>query len=129
MIWTRHRVWLASALILLALAITDTTQAQVSAAFAASALLKTAPFLLLSIGIAAWAGATGADNLIARAFTGAPALSGEAGYPLVERISVRPTFDIHGIAGGFTDEGMKTVIPSKATAKLSMRLVLSLIHI
>lgn len=56
-------------------------------------------------------------------FTGAPALSGEAGYPLVERISVRPTFDIHGIAGGFTDEGMKTVIPSKATAKLSMRLV------
>lgn len=74
MIWTRHRVWLASALFLLALALTDTTQAQVSAAFAASALLKTAPFLLLSIGIAAWAGATGADNLIARAFTGVPAL-------------------------------------------------------
>ena len=56
-------------------------------------------------------------------FTGAPALGGEEGYPLAERISVRPTFDIHGITGGFTEEGMKTVIPSKATAKVSMRLV------
>jgi acetylornithine deacetylase/succinyl-diaminopimelate desuccinylase-like protein len=56
-------------------------------------------------------------------FTGAPALGGEAGYPLAERISVRPTLDIHGIVGGFTDEGMKTVIPAKATAKVSMRLV------
>ena len=56
-------------------------------------------------------------------FTGAPKLAGEAGYPLAERISVRPTLDIHGIAGGFTGEGSKTVIPSKATAKVSMRLV------
>ena len=55
--------------------------------------------------------------------TGSPALAGEAGYSLAERISVRPTLDIHGIAGGFTGEGGKTVIPSKATAKLSMRLV------
>jgi acetylornithine deacetylase/succinyl-diaminopimelate desuccinylase-like protein len=55
--------------------------------------------------------------------TGAPALGGEAGYPLAERVSVRPTLDIHGIAGGFTGEGMKTVLPSKATAKVSMRLV------
>jgi acetylornithine deacetylase/succinyl-diaminopimelate desuccinylase-like protein len=55
--------------------------------------------------------------------TGAPALNGEAGYPLAERVSVRPTFEIHGIAGGFTGDGMKTVIPSKATAKVSMRLV------
>ena len=55
--------------------------------------------------------------------TGAPALGGETGYSLAERISVRPTLDIHGIAGGFTGEGKKTVIPSKATAKLSMRLV------
>jgi acetylornithine deacetylase/succinyl-diaminopimelate desuccinylase-like protein len=55
--------------------------------------------------------------------TGAPALAGEAGYSLAERISVRPTLDIHGIAGGFTGEGGKTVIPAKATAKLSTRLV------
>ncbi|MDF1709980.1 MAG: permease [Paracoccaceae bacterium] len=73
-VWTRHRVWLASILILAVLAMTDAAQARESAQFAAAALLKTAPFLLLSIGIAAWAGATGADNLIARAFTGAPAL-------------------------------------------------------
>jgi acetylornithine deacetylase/succinyl-diaminopimelate desuccinylase-like protein len=55
--------------------------------------------------------------------TGAPALGGEQGYSLAERISVRPTFDIHGIMGGFTGEGSKTVIPAKATAKVSMRLV------
>jgi len=55
--------------------------------------------------------------------TGAPALGGETGFPLAERVSVRPTFEIHGIAGGFTGPGMKTVIPSKATAKISMRLV------
>lgn len=55
--------------------------------------------------------------------TGAPALGGEQDYPLAERVSVRPTFDVHGILGGFTGEGMKTVIPSKAIAKLSMRLV------
>ena len=55
--------------------------------------------------------------------TGAPALGGESGYSLAERVSVRPTLDIHGILGGFTGEGGKTVIPSKATAKLSMRLV------
>lgn len=73
-IWARHRVWLASALILAVLAITDAAQAQASAIFATAALLNTAPFLMLSIGIAAWAGATGTDNLIARAFTGAPAL-------------------------------------------------------
>ncbi len=55
--------------------------------------------------------------------TGASALGGEAGYPLAERVSVRPTLEVHGIAGGFTGEGMKTVIPTKATAKVSMRLV------
>ena len=55
--------------------------------------------------------------------TGAPALGGEEGYSLVERISVRPTLEMHGIAGGFTGTGSKTVIPSKAVAKVSMRLV------
>lgn len=55
--------------------------------------------------------------------TGAPSLGGEAGYPLAERISVRPTLEVHGIAGGFTGDGSKTVIPARATAKVSMRLV------
>lgn len=50
----------------------DPVQAGESALFAGSALLRTAPFLILSIGVAAWAVATGADNLIAKAFTGAP---------------------------------------------------------
>ncbi|HEX9859503.1 MAG TPA: permease [Paracoccaceae bacterium] len=68
----RYRVWLASMLILAALALIDAAQAERSAVFAAGALARTAPFLILSIGIAAGAGATGADNLIARAFTGAP---------------------------------------------------------
>lgn len=70
--WADQRVWLASAALLAALAIFDPAQAGDSALFAGQALLSTAPFLVLSIGIAAWAGATGADNLIARAFTGAP---------------------------------------------------------
>lgn len=63
------------------------------------------------------------DDQIGLYLTGAPALGGEEGYPLAERVSVRPTLEIHGIAGGFTAEGMKTVIPSVATAKVSMRLV------
>lgn len=48
---------------------------------------------------------------------------GEEGYPILERLWARPTLDVHGIAGGFTGAGMKTVIPSCATAKVSMRLV------
>jgi acetylornithine deacetylase/succinyl-diaminopimelate desuccinylase-like protein len=63
------------------------------------------------------------DDAAGLSLTGAPALAGEQEYSLVERISVRPTFDIHGIRGGFTGEGGKTVIPSKAAAKFSMRLV------
>jgi acetylornithine deacetylase/succinyl-diaminopimelate desuccinylase-like protein len=55
--------------------------------------------------------------------TGVPALGGETGYPLKIRISARPTFEIHGIRGGYTGEGTKTVIPAAATAKLSFRLV------
>ncbi len=69
-----QRVWLASALILGVLAILQPAQAVESFRFTIEALVGTAPFLLLSIGIAAWAGATGADNLIARAFTGSPVL-------------------------------------------------------
>src|SRR3546814_20011182 len=52
----------------------DPAQGLASAVFTLDALLETAPYLLLSIGIAAYAGATGADNLIARAFTGSPVL-------------------------------------------------------
>lgn len=73
-VWQDQRVWLASGLILLALAVFDMPQATQSAVFAANALLSTSPFLILSVAIAAWAGATGADNLIAKAFTGAPIL-------------------------------------------------------
>lgn len=48
---------------------------------------------------------------------------GEKGYNTLERASIRPTFDINGMWGGFTGEGAKTVLPSKAYAKISMRLV------
>lgn len=71
-VWRDQRVWLASVMLLGVLALFDPAQAGQSALFAGGALMNTAPFLVLSIGIAAWAGATGADNLIARAFTGAP---------------------------------------------------------
>ncbi len=63
------------------------------------------------------------NDELALYLTGAPAPGGERGYSLAERIAVRPTLDIHGIAGGFVGEGEKTVIPASATAKLSMRLV------
>ncbi|WP_300033390.1 permease [uncultured Roseobacter sp.] len=69
---SEQRVWLASALILLLLAVFDRPQAVDSTDFAVAALLHTAPYLIFSIAVAAFAGATGADNLIARAFTGAP---------------------------------------------------------
>lgn len=48
---------------------------------------------------------------------------GEAGYTTMERNSIRPTLDVNGIWGGYTGEGAKTVIASKAYAKISMRLV------
>jgi len=54
---------------------------------------------------------------------GSTALTGEPGYSVLERVWARPTLEVHGIAGGFTGAGAKTVIPSKATAKVSFRLV------
>ena len=51
------------------------------------------------------------------------ALHGEKGYTTLERASARPTLDVNGIWGGYTKEGAKTVLPSKANAKVSMRLV------
>jgi acetylornithine deacetylase/succinyl-diaminopimelate desuccinylase-like protein len=54
---------------------------------------------------------------------GSRQLVGEAGYSVLERTWARPTLDVHGIPGGFTGTGAKTVIPAKAVAKVSMRLV------
>ena len=54
---------------------------------------------------------------------GSTRLTGESKYSVLERVWARPTFEVHGIAGGFTGVGAKTVIPAKATAKASIRLV------
>ncbi|QDA59663.1 dipeptidase [Hymenobacter jejuensis] len=54
---------------------------------------------------------------------GLPDVYGEKGYSTIERTSIRPTLDVNGIWGGYTGEGAKTVIASKAYAKISMRLV------
>ncbi len=51
------------------------------------------------------------------------AVAGEKGFTTIERIGIRPTLDVNGIWGGYTGEGAKTVLPSKANAKISMRLV------
>jgi acetylornithine deacetylase/succinyl-diaminopimelate desuccinylase-like protein len=50
-------------------------------------------------------------------------VQGEEGYTTLERTGIRPTLDVNGIWGGYTGEGAKTVLPSKAFAKISMRLV------
>jgi acetylornithine deacetylase/succinyl-diaminopimelate desuccinylase-like protein len=55
--------------------------------------------------------------------TGAPQPWGEPEYTLVERLGARPTLDVHGIIGGYTGPGGKTVLPSTVHAKFSMRLV------
>ena len=54
---------------------------------------------------------------------GATALTGEPDQSVLARVWARPTFEVHGIAGGFTGAGAKTVIPARAIAKVSMRLV------
>ncbi|MEM7710645.1 MAG: permease [Pseudomonadota bacterium] len=71
-LWTDHRVWLASAVILAVVALIDPAQGRESLTFAGTSLLQTAPYLIASIALAAYAGASGADGMIARAFTGAP---------------------------------------------------------
>lgn len=55
--------------------------------------------------------------------TGVPELYGEEGFTTVERLGARPTLEVNGLLSGFTGEGAKTVLPAKAMAKISMRLV------
>ncbi|MBV9658170.1 MAG: dipeptidase [Verrucomicrobia bacterium] len=57
------------------------------------------------------------------ALTGASATFGEAGFTSIERFSARPTAEINGFASGYQGEGSKTIIPAKASAKLTFRLV------
>jgi acetylornithine deacetylase/succinyl-diaminopimelate desuccinylase-like protein len=54
---------------------------------------------------------------------GSTQLTGEPGFTVLERVWARPTLEVHGIVGGFVAPGAKTVIPAKATAKVSIRLV------
>jgi acetylornithine deacetylase/succinyl-diaminopimelate desuccinylase-like protein len=58
-----------------------------------------------------------------RAEAGSPALGGEAGFSTLERIWSRPTCEVNGLLSGYTGEGAKTVLPGKAMAKVSCRLV------
>ena len=69
----------------------------------------------------AWAG-LGHDAELLRV-SGAPALAGEMGFTPTERIWARPTIEINGIGGGYQGEGTKTVLPARAFAKLTCRLV------
>ncbi|MCD9146478.1 permease [Pseudophaeobacter flagellatus] len=71
-LWTKERIWLISAAILALLFIFAMPLGVTTAGFVAQNLANVAPFLALSVAIAAYAGATGADGLIARAFTGSP---------------------------------------------------------
>jgi acetylornithine deacetylase/succinyl-diaminopimelate desuccinylase-like protein len=71
----------------------------------------------------AWARLPFDEEVYTRDEMGARELVGEPGLPLFERLWARPTLEVHGIRGGFTGEGAKTVIPARAVAKLSARLV------
>jgi acetylornithine deacetylase/succinyl-diaminopimelate desuccinylase-like protein len=55
--------------------------------------------------------------------TGSPRLSGEAGYTFLEQVWARPTAEVNGFGSGYQGEGPKTIVPSRAAAKLSFRLV------
>ena len=70
-----------------------------------------------------WAGLPFDEEEFRRHEVGSPALTGEPGFSVLERIGARPTLDANGIWGGFTGEGAKTVIPAVARCKISMRLV------
>ena len=64
-----------------------------------------------------------AQEEILKTAAGLNELPGEEGFSIAERATSRPTFEVHGIIGGFTGAGAKTVIPAEATAKISLRLV------
>jgi len=63
------------------------------------------------------------DEVHFRDEVGAPALGGEAGYTVLERLWTRPTCEVNGLLSGYTGEGAKTVLPAAAMAKVSCRLV------
>ena len=72
---------------------------------------------------AAWDRLPFDEEVYRRTEVGSTTLTGEPGVPLLERVWARPTLEVHGIRGGFTGDGAKTVIPARAVAKLSARLV------
>ena len=72
---------------------------------------------------AAWAKLPFDEEEYRKKEVGSKALTGEPEVPLLERTWARPTLEVHGIRGGFVGEGAKTVIPARAVAKISMRLV------
>ncbi len=73
--------------------------------------------------LAAWRSLPFDEEEYRKTEVGSRELVGEPGYSVLERTWARPTLDVHGIPGGFTGAGAKTVIPAKAQAKISMRLV------
>jgi acetylornithine deacetylase/succinyl-diaminopimelate desuccinylase-like protein len=73
--------------------------------------------------LAAWRSLPFDEEQYRIAEVGSRQLVGEPGYSVLERTWARPTLDVHGIPGGFIGAGAKTVIPAKAQAKVSMRLV------
>lgn len=70
-----------------------------------------------------WAKLPFSEKKFLKEEVGSTKLTGEPGFSVLERTWARPTFEVHGIGGGFTGPGSKTVIPAKAIAKCSFRLV------
>ncbi|MDX2178000.1 MAG: dipeptidase [Bryobacteraceae bacterium] len=73
--------------------------------------------------LASWRALPFDENKFLQSEVGATRLTGEPDRSVLERIWARPTLEVHGISGGFTGAGAKTVIPATATAKVSLRLV------
>jgi acetylornithine deacetylase/succinyl-diaminopimelate desuccinylase-like protein len=71
----------------------------------------------------AWASLPFDEETFRRHEVGSSALVGEPGIPVLQRLWARPTLEVHGIRGGFVGDGAKTVIPARAVAKVSLRLV------
>lgn len=73
--------------------------------------------------LASWKSLPFSEDRFLKDEVGSKNLTGEPDRSVLERVWSRPTLEVHGIAGGFTATGAKTVIPAKATAKVSLRLV------